>query len=284
MKKLIYLILGALLIPVCGASLTHVGHIEGDTLHTVQSSWVIADTTTSAGDEPTALSETERTKKLLDAAIAAAVSGDGEISVYKIPPKWNALSFRAIGITDGATVTHDIYFGTLGDDLDCSLAYAGSLAWTIGTQQSIYDQITFTSGGAYEPQIGDTVTGNSSGETAVIVSIVESASTWSAGTAAGTVTYRSASGAFTNSETISISRANKVLSSNAYTHAASDLIDFELADTLTLTQKAWSTSWTAISPADNTNAEGVVDRKEADYMVVVTSTSTVDSKLIVAGY
>jgi hypothetical protein len=154
----------------------------------------------------------------------------------------------------------------------------------VGTQQSIYDQITFTSGGTYIPKIGDTVTGNSSGETAVIVSIVESASTWSAGTAAGTVTYRSASGSFTNSETVSILRANKVLTSNAYTHAASDLIDFELADTVVVTAGAWGSAWTVTSPADNTNAEGELDVKGADFMVIVTTATSVDSKLIIRGY
>jgi len=290
MKKLIYLILGVTLIVVCGASITSMSQVDGVILHSVQSYWVIAESENSAETQTDALGVTERTKKIVDALIKANANEEAYISVLRIPAKWNALRFRNIGITDGATATHQIYLGTLGGKLDCELSYAGQLAWTMGTQKSIYDQIAFTSGGTYEPQIDDTVTGNTSGETAVIVSIVESASTWSAGTAAGTITYRSASGAFTNSETISIKRANKVLASNAYTHAASDLIDFEFADTLVITDKAWSpsvggtTAWASVSPADNTNAEGVIDVKGADFMVIVTTVSSVDSKLLVRGY
>lgn len=280
-NPLFYLLI---LVITAGASLTAVNQIVGNALHTIQSGWVIADSTSSIGDEPTALSDTERTKKLVDAAILAAVSGDGEISILRIPASWNAVSFRNIGITDGGTVTHHIYLGTLGGGRDCALAYSAQLAWTVGLQQSIYDQITFTSGGKYEPKPGDTVIGNVSGATAEIVVIVDSASTWSAGTAAGTVTYKSSSGAFTSGETVSVRRNSDLLSHNAYTHAASDLIDFEYADTLTVTQKAWNKTWTALSPADDTNAEAEVDVKGSDYMVIVTSTSSVDSKLLVAGY
>jgi len=278
MKKMILLIL------MVTFSAGSVFSATGEVLETTQAVWQIADTTTSAGDEPTALSETERTKKLVDAAIAAATSGDGEISLFQIPPKWNAIRFRGIGITDGETVTHQIYLGTLGTGADCELSYAGQLAWTLGTQQTIYDQITFTDGGTYVPQVGDTVKGITSGKTAVIVAISDlSSGTWAAGTAAGTITYRSANGTFGDSETISILRGNSVETPDAYTHAASDLIDFEFADTLAITAKTgiWVT---AVSPADNTNAEAEIDIKGADYMVIVTSTSTVDSKLLIKGF
>lgn len=285
MRKYIIISIAVLTLVWCGAaSLTSVSQVDGNALHTMQNAWLIADETTSTGDEPTALSVTERTKKIVDTLIIAASSGDDEISVLAIPAKWNGIRFRAIGITDAGTITHQIYLGTLGGALDCELAHAGQLAWTLGTQQTIYDQITFTSGGTYIPQIGDTVTGNSSGETAVIVSIVETASTWSAGTAAGTVTYRSASGTFTNSETVSILRASKVITNNAYTHAASDLIDFELADILVITADAWGSTWSTLSPANDTNAEAELDIKGADFMVVLTSATSVDGKLLIKGY
>jgi hypothetical protein len=289
MRKLIIFSITLFVLILCGAaSLTSVSQVEGNALHTMQNAWLIADETTSTGTEPTALSATERTKKIVDTLIIAASSGDDEISVLAIPAKWNGIRFRAIGITDAGTITHQIYLGTLGRALDCELAHAGQLAWTLGTQQTIYDQITFTLGGAdgaaYVPQPGDTVTGNTSGETAVIVSIVETASTWSAGTAAGTVSYRSATGAFTNSETVSIMRANTVLASNAYKHAASDLIDFELADTLVITADAWGSTWSTLSPANDTNAEAELDIKGADYMVVLTSATSVDGKLLIKGY
>jgi hypothetical protein len=284
MKKLFYIMIGMALLIVAGASLTSVSQVDGDALHTIQSGWAIAESENSADTQAAALGKSQRMKKRLDALIAANANEEAQISIMPIPAKWNAIRLRAIGITENGTVTHEIYFGTLGGGLDCDLTYAGQLAWIIGQQQDIYYQITFTSGGTYIPQIGDTVTGNTSGETAVIVSIAETASTWSAGTAAGTVTYRSASGTFTNSETVSILRARKVLSNNAYTHAASDLIDFELADTLVLTAKAWGADWSEISPVGELNAEASVDVKGADFMVVVTSATSADSKLLIRGY
>ena len=276
-----YLIIAVI---VAGASLTTVNQIIGNVLHTVQSGWVIAESENSAETQTDALAVTERTKKIVDALIAADLNEEAYISIFRVPPIWNALRFRDIGITEGGTAVHDIYLGTLGGKTDCELTYAGSLAWVVGTQTSIYDQITFTSGGKYEPQPGDTVIGNASGETAEIVVIVDSASTWSAGSAAGTVTYKSASGAFTSSETVSVRRNSDLLSHNAYTHAASDLVDFELADTLVITDKAWGKTWTTTSPADNTNAEGEIDVEGSDYMVIVTSATSVDSKLLVTGY
>jgi hypothetical protein len=278
MKKMICLILMLFAGGVYGAT--------GEVLETTQAVWQIADSTTSAGTEPSALSVTERTKLLVDAAIAAGASGDDEISIVQIPPKWNALRFRNIGITDGGTVTHQIYLGTLSNGADCEVSHAGQLAWTLGTQQTIYDQIAFTSGGTHVPRVGDTVRGNSSGKTAVIVAISDlSSGAWADGDAAGTITYRSANGTFTNSETISLVQGKSVKpNSDAYTHAASDLIDFEFADTLAVTAKAWGATWTATSPADNTNAEAEIDVKGADYMVIVTTTSSVDSKLLIKGF
>ncbi len=286
MKKIILLLL---LCSVCSAkSLTSVSQVNGNALQTMQSAWLIADSETSAGTEATALDVNERTKSLVDTAITAAALGDDEISIFVIPPKWNTIRLRAIGITDAATRTDQIYFGTLGGRLDCELTHAVQLAWTMGTQTSIYDQITFTLGGAgdanYVPQPGDTVTGNSSGKTAIIYSISALTSgSWAGSDAAGTITYTSASGAFTNSETVSISRANRVLTSNAFKHAASDLIDFEMADTLSRTAKSWGATWSETTPADNTNAETEVDRKSADIMVIVTTTSSVDTKLLING-
>jgi hypothetical protein len=258
--------------------------VEGTILHSIQSAWEIADEETSAGTEATALGATERTKLLVDAAITAAASGDDEISTYTIPSKWNAIRLRCIGITDACTVTHEIYFGSLGGGDDCELTYAGQLAWTIGTQQSIYDQITFTSGGTYEPKPGDTVTGNTSGKTAVVVSTTLSSGAWADGDAAGTILYRSASGTFTSSETVKITDYLGVTKSDVLTHAASDLVDFELADTLTATAKSWGSSWTSTSPADDTNAEAEIDTMGADYMVILTSTCTADAKLLIKGF
>lgn len=290
MKKIILISMAVLVFVLCAAaSLTSVSQIDGNALHTIQNAWVIADETTSAGTEPSALDKDgERTYKQVLALIAAASSGDEEITIVALPSKWNSIRLRNINITkDSGSVVDHIYFGTLGGETDCDLTYAAQLTWTTGDQDSMYHQITFTLGGAdgaaYVPQPGDTVTGNSSGETAVIISIVETASTWTAGTAAGTVTYKSETGTFTNSETVSIKRANKVLASDAYKHAASDLVQFEYSDTLVIVAKAWGASWSSVSPADDTTAECEIDKKNADIMVVVTSTCTADSKLLMTG-
>ncbi len=269
---------------VCGiTTLTDVNRAEGNVVCGIQKAWEIADTETDAGTEATALSVTERTKKLLDAIIATGASGDDEISIYVIPPTWGTIRLRAIGITDGATRTDHIYFGTLGKRLDCNLTYAVQLAWTIGTQQSIYDQIAFTSGGTYEPKPEETVTGNTSGKTAVVVSTVLTSGSWAGADAAGTITYKSASGAFTSGETVKIVNPAGVTQANVLTHAASDLIDFELADTLTRTEKSWGATWSETTPTGELVAESEVDRKSADIMVVVTSTSSVDTKLLING-
>ena len=261
----------------------NVGVVEGNVLHAIQSAWEIADSTSSAGTEPSALAATERTKKLVDAAIVAAASGDDEISVYTLPSKWSRVRLRALGITDNGTRTDQIYLGSLGGLDDCELSYSGQLAWVIGKQTSIYDQITFTSGGTYVPKPDETVIGNTSGETAVVVSVTLSSGAWADGDAAGTILYKSASGAFTSSETVKIVDPYGVTQADVLTHAASDLIDFELADACTITAKTgiWVT---AVSPADDTNAEVEIDVKGADYMVIVASATTADSKLIIKGY
>lgn len=284
MKKLIILLVFLLIIPAHTNTTPAVNQVEGTILHSIQSSWEIADSETSAGTEASALAVTERTKLLVDAAITAASSGDDEISVYTLPSKWNGVRFRAIGTTDAGTITHQIYFGSLGGKADCELSHAGQLAWTIGTQTSIYDQITFTSGGTYEPKPDDTVTGNTSGKTAVVVSTSLSGGAWADGDAAGTITYRSADGAFTSGETVKITDYLGVTQADVLTHASSDLVDFELADTLTATAKAWGSSWTSTSPADNSNAEAEIDIKGADYMVILTSACSADGKLLIKGY
>lgn len=284
MKKLIILITIMLTVGWCNAnSTTGVNNIEGNVLHAMQSAWEIADSTSSAGTEPTALAVTERTKLLVDAAITAAASGDDEISTYMLPSKWSRIRMRALGITDDGTRTDQIYLGSLGGRKNCELSHSGQLAWVIGTQTSIYDQITFTSGGTYEPKPEEVVTGNTSGETAVVVSVTLSSGAWADGDAAGTITYKSASGTFTNSETIKIVNRRGVTQANVLTHAASDLIDFELADACVITAKTgiWVT---AVSPADNTNGEAEIDVKGADYLVIVTTATSADTKLLIKGY
>lgn len=255
---------------------------------TPQNKWQIIDETTSADNEATDLAGTERTYTTIVAAIAAASSasdGDGEISIFPIPDGWNGIRLRAAGITADGTVTHQIYLGTLGlRGTDCEMVNAGQLAWTIGTQTSIYDQITFTSGGVYVPRAGDTVTGNSSGETAVVVSTTLSSGSWAGSDAAGTITYKSASGAFTSGETVKIIDSRGETHLDVLTHAASDLIDFELADAVTVTPYCWTKSWGYASPGSNLAAEASIDLMGADLLIAVPTTASADCKLLGKGF
>lgn len=289
MKKLILILLFLMFLSAHAAprTITATKEVNGNILHTIQSGWVVVDETTSTGDEPSALAAGERTKLLVEAAIAAASSGDGEISTFVIPANWNAIRFRSVGITDDDTQTYQIYLGTTGSqtsNADCELAYVGQQVWTTGTQVSLYYQITFTAGGPYIPLPGDTFTGNTSGETAVVLGTPTAATgTYAAGSATGTIQYRSKSGTFTNSETVRsdlISRG----SNNVLTHAASDLVGFEIADAVVVTAKSWGSSWTTTNPADDTNAEAELDVKGADFLVVLASETSHDCKLLIKGY
>ena len=58
--------------------------VDPGQLHTIKNQWVILDSTTSTGSEPSDLAVTERTYQLVKAAIAAAASGDDEISIFDI--------------------------------------------------------------------------------------------------------------------------------------------------------------------------------------------------------
>jgi len=285
MKKLI-VILMLIAASICNArTVTSVKNIDGSVLHTMQAGWVVVDETTAAGTEATALAKDERTKKLVDAAIAAASSGDDEISTFVIPASWNTVRFRACGTTDNGTATYQVYLGTLGGQDDCELVYAGQLAFVTGTQVSTYYQIAFTSGGPYIPNKGDIFTGNTSSETVVVESVSAlTGGSWANGDAAGTITYRSKSGTFTSPETVKTGDGQGIRS-NILTHAASDLVGFEMADTCTTTAKAWGSSWTTTSPADDDmSAEAEIDIKGADYLVVLASTASADCKLLAKGY
>lgn len=258
-------------------------------MRTPQNKWQIIDATTSADNEVSDLAVTERTYTTIVAAIAAAASpsdGDGEISIFPIPDGWNGIRLRAIGITADGTATYQIYLGTLAlRGTDCEMVNAGQLAWVVGTQTSIYDQITFTSGGTYVPKPGDIVTGNSSGKTAVVVSTTRLGGTWVGGNASGTITYRSASGTFTSSETVKIIDSQGVTRADVLTHAASDLVDFELADAVTVTAYCWTKSWGyASNPDTELVAEASLDLMGADVLIAVCTTASADCKLLGKGF
>jgi hypothetical protein len=55
---------------------------------------------------------------------------------------------------------------------------------------------TFTSGGTYTVKAGDTIVGATSNATGVVVSVALTGGSWAAGTAAGTIRFRSQTGTF----------------------------------------------------------------------------------------
>jgi len=213
--------------------------VDPGAVQTTRPVWVVIDETVGSA-AVTDLTVAERTYQRVRAAMVADPN-DLEISIFDVPRDWNAARFRILAEGgDTEDVVYKLYAGTLGDGnkdsdataADCEIALVGILTAVIGTQISTYHEITFTSGGVVEPQLGDIATGNESGETVVVQSVALSGGAWADGDAAGTVQYRTKSGVFTNSETITLTRGGVAVNADAYTHAASDLLAFEIADTL----------------------------------------------------
>lgn len=294
MKKLIFIVCLVIGITVVVYASTIVvpfdtenTRVDPGQVHTKRNTWVIIDSTTSAGDEPNDLAVTERTYQL---AKNASEGGDAEISFYDVPRSWNGVRFRVIGITDGGTATYQIYLGTLGDGnldsgstgIDCDLAYAGQLAFVVGTQTSIYSQVAYTSGGTAVPVAGDTLTGATSDETAIFISDSISSGAYVDGDAAGTYTVRTQSGAF-QSENLNLIGSDGVTRTNVATIGA-DMVRFEMADAVTVTASDWTKAWSDKSPGGERVAEASIDLMGADLIVAVPTTASADCKLIVKGF
>lgn len=135
-------------------------------LDTKISGWDVLCSAVAAGTEPTDLAVTERTYATVVAAIAAAVSGDEKITIYRIAESVetpaNSMRFRCISVTDTAVNAFNVYSGTLGKDLDCELSLLGVLSFTTGTQASIVagyemaSQLAVTEGGTSTSFVGIT--------------------------------------------------------------------------------------------------------------------------------
>ncbi|KKL55224.1 hypothetical protein LCGC14_2257550 [marine sediment metagenome] len=267
------------------------GRAEPGALYTERFNWTIVESENSGDTQATNLAVTERTYQLVKAAIAAASSGDDNIAVFDIPRGWNSIRLRAIGITDNGTYTTQIYLGTLGDGnkdgnsttADAELAYAGQLAWVVGTQSSIYSQIAYTSGGTRTIIPGDILTGATSGETAKVVSLTVTSGAFVDGDAAGTLTVRTQSGTF-QSENLNLTDRD---GTNPFLNVAAigaDMVRFEVADAVTITASDWVKSWVSKSPGSERVASAEIDLEGADVMIVVSTTASADSKLIAKGF
>lgn len=190
MKKKITILILLFLAVACFASTiivpfdTENTRVDPGQVHTKRNRWVVIDTTSSTGTEPSNLAVNKRTYQAVLTAIAAAASGDDEISVLGIPRSWNGIRLRCIGITDGSSVIYQIYLGTLGVNssniatttADCELSYAGQLAFTIGTQVStttsyeLADTLTVTSSDWVKSWSSTSPTGNRVAEAEIDVS------------------------------------------------------------------------------------------------------------------
>lgn len=70
---------------------------------------------------------------------------------------------------------------------------ATTAGWVL---QALGRSLTFTSGGTYEPAVGDTITGATSGATAVLTKIIETTGDWTTGDQAGRFIFASQTGTF----------------------------------------------------------------------------------------
>lgn len=81
---------------------------------------------------------------------------------------------------------------------------AGSPGSGYWTQVPLGYEMSFTSGGTYEVLVGDTITGQTSTETAEITGVVLESGTWAGGDAVGRLIYLTSSGAFTSTELLDV--------------------------------------------------------------------------------
>lgn len=270
------------------------GKLDEQVLATAQKEWQIAEACTSADDEAMALAATERTFKLIQAAIVAAggiTNGDAEIEFVDVPTWANNAKFTAIGITDNGTYTANIRAGTLPEGVrsveaiatgrpDANTTLIGTLAFVIGTQTATRAEIAFTSGGTREIVPGDLLTGNTGGATAVVESISALTSgTWAAGTAAGTFTLIGQVGTF-QSETIKVTDKEGVITADGVS-VGSDTTKYEMADAVTVTAHDASAAWSSAGGTAEATCEAKIDLEGAKFLVIIPTTCSANSKLLV---
>lgn len=148
------------------------------------------------------------------------ISADTNLGAFSVKnPDGEALPAAAVGvaytsdqlnftINDGSTdfVVGDVFTVTVpvGGLQYREINFSGvdGSAKAAGLSYDAYDAsasgnrtLAFTSGGTYEIEAGDTITGATSGSTARVVSITLSSGTWAGGDAAGTFTLDDRSGA-----------------------------------------------------------------------------------------
>lgn len=99
--------------------------------------WLVVAELPAAGVEPSALTKTERTYKLVAAKILANQNGDGKIQVTKLDYGVNCARFRLAGATEEGNIVNYVYSGAKENYPDCDLVLRGILTFTVGGQVSI---------------------------------------------------------------------------------------------------------------------------------------------------
>lgn len=147
-----------------------------------------------------------------DLEVSATVEGNsdgspviGSADTSLLTAQYNNLAADLVRADRAAPTGANGILGLIGlnDEKFCFRNNAGGTAanlWkatTSGwTQIALGFELSFTSGGTYEIMDGDTITGATSTETAVITRVVLESGTWAGGDAAGRLIYASSSGAF----------------------------------------------------------------------------------------
>jgi len=90
--------------------------------------------------------------------------------------------------------------GSSSPSLVCERLLGDILEAMVGVKWTL----SFTSGGTYEPQVGDTITGATSTATGYIESVTVSSGSWAAGDAVGSIVFRRGTGTFAAAEKLSI--------------------------------------------------------------------------------
>lgn len=117
-----------------------------------------------------------------------------------------ALAENSFTVTSSTTTITTTDTNMSGHGSGAELYKSSASGWTL---VAFGFELSFTSGGTYEILEGDTITGNTSGATAVITRVVKESGTWAGGDAAGRLIFDSQTGTF-QSENLKVGASTNV--------------------------------------------------------------------------
>jgi len=145
----------------------------------------LADIRTSAGYQTDCGANVQRVRKMFDPDDLPAISvwPKPEESENKYGAQFNTMPMQVEALVKHGTTNPSVISEKLLPDLiECILG----VEWTV----------SFTSGGVYEIEVGDTITGGTSSATGYVSGVTLASGAWADGDAAGTLTIRRLSGTF----------------------------------------------------------------------------------------